>query len=94
VLEEGMEPKPLTLTAEEAQYIETRKLNREEVCAAYDMPPPVVHILDRATFSNITEQMRSMYRDTMARTSRASRRRSSGTCGRSSGRTTTSTPSS
>lgn len=65
VLEEGMEPKPLTLTAEEAQYIETRKLNREEVCAAYDVPPPVVHILDRATFSNITEQMRSMYRDTM-----------------------------
>lgn len=66
VLEEGMEPKPLTLSAEEAQYIETRKLNREEVCAAYDVPPPVVHILDRATFSNITEQMRSMYRDTMA----------------------------
>jgi phage portal protein BeeE len=56
----------MTLTAEEAQYIETRKLNREEVCAAYDVPPPVVHILDRATFSNITEQMRSMYRDTMA----------------------------
>jgi HK97 family phage portal protein len=66
VLEEGMEPKTLTLTAEEAQYIETRKLNREEVCAAYDIPPPVVHILDHATFSNITEQMRSMYRDTMA----------------------------
>lgn len=65
VLEEGMEPKVMTLTAEEAQYIETRKLNREEVCAGYDVPPPVVHILDRATFSNITEQMRSMYRDTM-----------------------------
>lgn len=65
VLEEGMTPKPMMLTAEEAQYIETRKLNREEVCAAYDVPPPVVHILDRATFSNITEQMRSMYRDTM-----------------------------
>jgi phage portal protein BeeE len=66
VLEEGMQPAKLSLTAEEAQYIETRKLNREEVCAAYDVPPPVVHILDRATFSNITEQMRSMYRDTMA----------------------------
>lgn len=65
VLEEGMTPQVMTLTAEEAQYIETRKLNREEVCAAYDVPPPVVHILDRATFSNITEQMRSMYRDTM-----------------------------
>lgn len=65
VLEEGMEITTLQLTAEEAQYIETRKLNREEVCAAYDIPPPVVHILDHATFSNITEQMRSMYRDTM-----------------------------
>lgn len=66
VLEEGMKPERMDLSAEEAQYIETRKLNREEVCAAYDVPPPVVHILDRATFSNITEQMRSMYRDTMA----------------------------
>lgn len=66
VLEEGMKAEKFTLTAEEAQYIETRKLNREEVCAEYDVPPPVVHILDRATFSNITEQMRSMYRDTMA----------------------------
>jgi HK97 family phage portal protein len=61
-----MTPQKLSLSAEEAQYIETRKLNREEVCAVYDVPPPVVHILDRATFSNITEQMRSMYRDTMA----------------------------
>lgn len=32
----------------------------------FDVPPPVVHILDHATFSNITEQMRSMYRDTMS----------------------------
>jgi HK97 family phage portal protein len=66
ILEEGMKPEVLSLTAEESQYIESRKLNREEVCAEYDIPPPVVHILDRATFSNITEQMRSMYRDTMA----------------------------
>ncbi|MBA3654249.1 MAG: phage portal protein [Actinobacteria bacterium] len=66
VLEEGMTPQIIPLNLEEAQYIDTRKLNREEVCGAYDIPPPVVHILDRATFSNITEQMRSMYRDTMA----------------------------
>ncbi len=66
ILEEGMEPKMLSLSPEEAQYIDSKRLNREEVCAVYDVPPPVVHILDRATFSNITEQMRSMYRDTMA----------------------------
>ncbi|WP_158263128.1 phage portal protein [Amycolatopsis sp. CA-128772] len=66
ILEEGLTPHVLQLSAEEMQYVETRKLNREEVCAAYDVPPPVVHILDRATYSNVTEQMRSMYRDTMA----------------------------
>ena len=66
ILEEGMEPKAVSQTAEESAYIEERRLNREEVCAAYDVPPPAVHILDRATFSNITEQMRSVYRDTMA----------------------------
>ena len=66
VLEEGMDAQLIQLNNEELQYIEARKLNREECCAVYDVPPPVVHILDNATYSNITEQMRSMYRDTMA----------------------------
>lgn len=65
VLEEGMTPQVVQLTADEMQYIETRKLNMTEVCMVFDIPPPVVHILDHATFSNITEQMRSLYRDTM-----------------------------
>lgn len=65
ILEEGMEAQVVQLTAEEMQYIEARKVNMQEGCMVYDVPPPVVHILDHATFSNITEQMRSMYRDTM-----------------------------
>ena len=66
VLEEGAKPIPVQLSAEEMQYIQSRTLNREEVCGVYDMPPPAIHILDRATFSNITEQSRMLYRDTMA----------------------------
>jgi HK97 family phage portal protein len=66
VLEEGMTLQVVQLNAEEMQYIESRKLNLQEACMVYDVPPPVVHILDHATFSNITEQMRSMYRDTMS----------------------------
>ena len=66
ILEEGMEAQVVQLSAEEMQYIEGRKMNLQEVCMVFDVPPPVVHILDHATFSNITEQMRSMYRDTMA----------------------------
>jgi HK97 family phage portal protein len=66
VFEEGITATLTQLTNEEMQYIESRKLNREEVCAAYDISPLVVHILDHATFSNVTEQLRSQYRDTMA----------------------------
>lgn len=66
VIEEGMDVAPLQLTAVEMQFIESRQLNREEVCGVYDVAPPIVHILDRATFSNISAQMRAFYRDTMA----------------------------
>lgn len=66
ILEEGLTPHVMQLNAEEMQYIESRRLSREEACGIYDVPPPAVHILDRATFSNITEQNRMVYRDTMA----------------------------
>jgi HK97 family phage portal protein len=66
VLEEGMKPELMQLNAEEAQYIEGRRLNREEVIAIYDVPPPSVHDNTHSTYSNIVEQMRSVYRDTMA----------------------------
>lgn len=66
VLEEGMTADVVTLNAADAQYIESRKLNREEVAAAYGMPPPVLGILDHATYSNIKELFRSMYREVVA----------------------------
>lgn len=66
ILESGVTAQMLPLNANELQYIDSRKMNRDEACSLYDVPPPVIHILDKATFSNITEQMRSMYRDTMA----------------------------
>jgi HK97 family phage portal protein len=65
VLEEGVKPTIIQMNPEDMQYLSGRQLNREECCAAWDVPPPAVQILDRATFSNITEQMRSLYRETM-----------------------------
>ncbi len=65
VLEEGMTVVPYTLNVEELQYVEARLLNREEVCAVYDLPPAALQDMRRATFSNITENLRSLYRDTM-----------------------------
>lgn len=65
VLEEGMKPEIIPLNMEEAQYIATRRINREEVCACWDVPPPAVGIHDRSTFNNVQELLRAVYRDTM-----------------------------
>lgn len=56
VLEEGMEFKPLTMSMQDLQYIETRKLSRAEITALYRVPLHMVNDLERATFSNIEHQ--------------------------------------
>lgn len=65
ILEDGMTYKQAGLDPRAAQYIEARKLTREEVAAAYFIPPPLVGILDHATFSNIREQHKQLYQDTL-----------------------------
>lgn len=65
VLEDGMDFVPASVTPEAAQYIEARKLTREEVAAAYHIPLPMVGILDHATYSNIAEQHKNLYQDTL-----------------------------
>ncbi|MFF9568492.1 phage portal protein [Streptomyces sp. NPDC014685] len=65
ILEDGMEYKPVGFNPEQAQYIESRKLTREECAAAYFIPPPLIGILDHATYSNIKEQHAHLYQDTL-----------------------------
>ncbi|MBM4517424.1 phage portal protein [Rhodococcus hoagii] len=65
ILEDGMTFNPVAQTSEQLQYVEARKLTREEVAAAYFIPPPMVGLLDKATFSNITEQHKMLYQDTL-----------------------------
>lgn len=65
VLEDGMDFASVTENARNSQYLESRKLTREEVAAAYHVPAPMVGVLDHATFSNITEQHKQLYADTL-----------------------------
>lgn len=65
ILEDGMHFVPAAQTAEQLQYIEARRLTREEVAAAYHVPPPMVGILEHASFSNISQQHRMLYQDTL-----------------------------
>ena len=66
LLDNGLDWKPLAFSASEAQLVDNRKLSREEVCAVYDIPPPMVGILDHATYSNIDQQHWMLYMDTLA----------------------------
>jgi HK97 family phage portal protein len=63
ILEDGMTFSGAAVTPADAQYLESRKLTREEVAAAYHVPQPMVGILDHATFSNIREQHKQLYQD-------------------------------
>lgn len=56
ILSEGMEWKQLGIPPEEAQFLETRQFEVEEVCRWFRMPPHKVQHLLRATFSNIESQ--------------------------------------
>lgn len=65
ILTNGLKWQPLSWNLNESAVVDHRKLSREEVCAAYDVPPPLVGILDHATFSNIEEQHLMLYMDTL-----------------------------
>lgn len=65
ILEDGMKFVAASQSAKDLQYIESRKLTREEAAAAYFIPPPMVGLLDHATFSNIKEQHKHLYQDTL-----------------------------
>lgn len=65
VLEDGMTFRAEQFSPAEAQWAEGRKLTREECARAFHIPPPMVGILDNATFSNISEQHRMLYQDTL-----------------------------
>jgi HK97 family phage portal protein len=61
LLPAGMKLNALSHTAVEAELVSQRKLNREEVAACYDVPPPLVALLEKSTFNNITELHRMLY---------------------------------
>lgn len=56
LLEEGMKYTPISIPNNEAQFLETRKFQVEEIARLYRVPLHMIGDLDRATFSNIEQQ--------------------------------------
>ena len=53
VLEEGMKFTPLSINPSEAQFLETRKFQINEIARIFRVPPHMVGDLEKSTFSNI-----------------------------------------
>jgi HK97 family phage portal protein len=49
---------PWLASARDMEFQALRRMNREEICAVFGVPPPMVGILDRATYANISECQR------------------------------------
>ena len=56
VLEEGMKYQQIGIPPEEAQFLETRKFQINEIARLYRIPPHMVGDLDKSSFSNIEQQ--------------------------------------
>jgi len=56
VLEDGLKFHQVGIPPNEAQFLETRKFQLNEIARVFRVPPHMIGDLDKATFSNIEEQ--------------------------------------
>lgn len=56
VLEEGMKYIPISISPEQAQFLETRKFQIDEIARIFRVPPHMVGDLEKSSFSNIEQQ--------------------------------------
>ena len=56
VLEEGMKYQPIGISPEQAQFLETRKFQINEIARIFRVPPHMRADLEKSSFSNIEQQ--------------------------------------
>lgn len=56
VLEEGMKYTPISISPEQAQFLETRKFQIDEIARIFRVPPHMIGDLEKSSFSNIEQQ--------------------------------------
>ncbi|ELG7179622.1 TPA: phage portal protein [Pseudomonas aeruginosa] len=53
ILEMGLDWKPISLNAQDTQFIESRKMTEAQLCGLFRVPPHLVANLDKMTLNNI-----------------------------------------
>lgn len=66
VLEDGMQFAQSGVSPRDAQYVESRRLTREEVAVAYHVSPAMVGMTEAMNFSSMRELHTMLYQDTLA----------------------------
>lgn len=61
ILTRGLKYKAIMSTLKDLEYINGLKITREEICAAFGVPPMLVGILDNASYSNFEEATKVFY---------------------------------
>lgn len=56
LLPADLDYKALTIAPEDAQFLDTRKMTRSEIAGLFNVPAHMINDLEKATFSNISEQ--------------------------------------
>lgn len=65
ILDVGMETADLGMTAKDIEFLNGKKLNREEICAVYGVPPALVGIFEYANYANTKEQRKIFWQGTL-----------------------------
>tara|TARA_Y100000401_G_scaffold5734_1_gene3883 strand:+ start:3716 stop:4906 length:1191 start_codon:yes stop_codon:yes gene_type:complete len=56
VLEEGLKYKPIQISPDQAQWLNSRQFSIEEVCRIFNLPPHLLKDLSKSSFNNIEMQ--------------------------------------
>ena len=56
ILEEGMKYTPISIAPDQAQFLETRKFQINEIARIFRIPPHMIGDLEKSSFSNIEQQ--------------------------------------
>ncbi|MBL1436829.1 MAG: phage portal protein [Rhodobacteraceae bacterium] len=60
VLDGGLDWKSFSMSAKDAEFLESRKLTNLDICRVFGIPPTVAGITDNATYSNVDGESRAL----------------------------------
>ncbi|MFC5587564.1 phage portal protein [Sporosarcina soli] len=65
LVEGGLEYQAMGLSPKDMDFIDSRRMTREEICAVFGVPPQLVGIQDKSTYNNYKEARQAFHQDTV-----------------------------